>query len=116
MIDQKKKKSDVEDAVEKVEKKAKQTTKVVRDEAADLQASAQQLYDQVGYAVEDAQETITTQLKQRPFVVLGAAIGVGYVLGGGLPTFLTRALLRVGMRAATTVAVTHIASAFAADE
>lgn len=115
MIDQKKK-ADVEDGVEKVEKKAKQATKVVRDEAADLQASAQQLYDQVGYAVEDARETITTQLEKRPFVVLGAAVGVGYVLGGGLPTFLTRALLRVGMRAATTVAVTHVAAAFAADE
>lgn len=113
MIDQKK---DVEETVEKVQKKAKQTTKVIREEAADLQASAQQLYEQVGYAVEDAQETITTQLKQRPFVVLGAAVGVGYVLGGGLPTFLTRALLRIGMRAATTVAVTHIAAAFAAEE
>lgn len=116
MIDQKKKKDDVEDAVEKVEKKAKQATKVVRDQASDLQASAQELYDQVGYAVQDAQETITTQLKQRPFVVLGAAAGVGYVLGGGLPTWLTRAALRIGMRAATTIAVSHVAAAFAADE
>ncbi len=113
MIDQKKAKKDVEDAVEK---EAKQATKVVREEAADLQASAQQLYDQVGYAVEDARETITTQLEQRPFVVLGAAVGVGYVLGGGLPTWLTRAVLRIGMRAATTVAVSHVASAFTAEE
>ena len=55
MIDQKKK-ADVEDGVEKVEKKAKQATKVVRDEPADLQASAQQLYDQVG--------TLETWMKQ----------------------------------------------------
>lgn len=116
MIDQKKKKADVEDAVEKVEKKAKQATKVVRDQATDLQASAQQLYEQVGYAVEDAQTTIKTQLEQRPFVVLGAAVGVGYVLGGGLPTWLTRAALRIGMRAATTIAVSHLAGALGADE
>ena len=36
---------------------------------------------------------------QNPFLVLGIAAGVGYILGGGLKTPFTARLARVGTRA-----------------
>lgn len=36
---------------------------------------------------------------ENPYLVLGAAAGIGYVLAGGLPTPFTRRLIRIGMKA-----------------
>jgi hypothetical protein len=37
--------------------------------------------------------------RENPYAVVAAAIGVGYVIGGGLFTPFTRRVLRMGMRA-----------------
>ncbi len=37
--------------------------------------------------------------RENPYLVLGAAAGLGYVLAGGLPTPFTRRLIRIGMKA-----------------
>jgi hypothetical protein len=45
---------------------------------------------------------IRTQMKERPYVALGAALGLGYVLGGGLPKFAVKAALAYGLRQAAS--------------
>src|SRR5256885_16839986 len=40
------------------------------------------------------------RVQRNPFLMVAAAAGVGYVLGGGLFSPLTGKLLRIGMRAA----------------
>jgi hypothetical protein len=49
------------------------------------------------------------RLEHRPYTTLAAAAGIGYVLGGGLPTSLLRVLLGVGGRIAFERALTRIA-------
>jgi hypothetical protein len=45
---------------------------------------------------------IRAQMKERPYVAMGAALGIGYVLGGGLPKFAVKALGAVGIRYAAS--------------
>jgi hypothetical protein len=40
------------------------------------------------------------RVQRNPFLMVGAAVGVGYLLGGGLFSPLTGKLLRIGLRAA----------------
>lgn len=48
--------------------------------------------------VEFVELSIRGQMKERPYVTMAAALGLGYVLGGGLPKFAVKALGAVGMR------------------
>lgn len=49
--------------------------------------------------LDTALEMVETQAREHPFRTLGIAMGVGYVLGGGLP----KMLVRLGMLAAGRV-------------
>jgi len=40
------------------------------------------------------------RVQRNPFIMVAAAVGVGYVLGGGLFSPLTGKLLKIGLRAA----------------
>ena len=63
-------------------------------------------------AVQDAtsglEGYLTERVHSRPFVTLGAAVGVGYVLGGGLRPRLTAALLGAATRVALAVAAREL--------
>ncbi len=50
--------------------------------------------------------------QNNPYVMIGAAAGVGYLLAGGLFTPFTRRLLKVGMRAAIVPLAVSQAKAF----
>lgn len=52
--------------------------------------------------VEFVELGIRSQMKERPYVAMGAALGLGYVLGGGLPKFAVKALAAMGVRYAAT--------------
>lgn len=41
---------------------------------------------------------VREQMRERPYAVLGAAFGLGYVLGGGLPRMAVRALGAMALR------------------
>lgn len=79
----------------------------IRDTSPDSNGS-QQLFDD-GKRLADDVSQMYTHLKEdnplgkiymeNPYVVLAAAAGLGYVIGGGLLTPFTRRLLRVGMKA-----------------
>ena len=47
------------------------------------------------------------RLEQRPYATLAVAAGVGYVLGGGVPSGLVRLLLGIGSRFAVEHAIAH---------
>ena len=45
------------------------------------------------------------RLRRHPYGTLGATVGLGYVLGGGVFTSLTSRLVRLGLRAGTRFAL-----------
>jgi hypothetical protein len=65
----------------------------VRDNVAQFSGTARQTF--VSW-----QDTLRAQLVRQPYVVLGAAACLGYVLGGGLPPLVVRAALGAAGRIA----------------
>ena len=51
-------------------------------------------------ALGDLERVVRDQLVKRPYATLGAASGLGYVLGGGVPIALGRMLFAMGGRLA----------------
>jgi hypothetical protein len=49
-------------------------------------------------AVGEAESYLKDQLARRPYLTLAVAAGAGYVLGGGVPSRLTRLVVDVGVR------------------
>jgi hypothetical protein len=47
---------------------------------------------------------VQDQLRRHPYGTLGATVGLGYALGGGVFTSLTSRLVRLGLRAGTRFA------------
>ena len=60
-------------------------------------------------AFDEIQDYLREQLEQRPYATLAAASGIGYILGGGLPSRLTGLLFGWGSRVALTMAVQQFA-------
>jgi hypothetical protein len=48
---------------------------------------------------------VQDRLRRHPYQTLGATVGLGYVLGGGVFTSLTSRLVRLGLRAGTRFAL-----------
>ncbi|WP_257455927.1 hypothetical protein [Archangium lipolyticum] len=65
-------------------------------------SDAQQLWDDARGAVTDLRDTMDLKgrVDRNPYLMLAAAFGVGYVLGGGLFTRTTGRVIRLGMRLA----------------
>lgn len=65
-------------------------------------SDAQQLWDDTRGAVTDLRDTVDLKgrVERNPYLMMAAAVGVGYVLGGGLFTRTTGRLLRLGVRLA----------------
>lgn len=63
---------------------------------------AQQLWDDARGAVTDLRDTMDLKgrVERNPYLMVAAAFGVGYVLGGGLFTRTTGRILRLGVRLA----------------
>jgi len=55
------------------------------------------------------EDVLRDQLTRHPYGVLGAAAGLGYVLGGGVPPLIVRALLGAVGRVAVENAVISLA-------
>lgn len=82
-----------------------------------VREDAQALAGSLSEAAEEAADYLRVQLQERPYVALGVAAGVGYVLGGGLPSRLTGMLLGVGARLAlASVTGAYAVQAVAEDE
>lgn len=55
------------------------------------------------------------RLERQPYATLAVAAGVGYVLGGGIPSGVLRLLVGVGGRLAVEQAIARLAAPSAAD-
>jgi hypothetical protein len=53
---------------------------------------------------------LSDRLERQPYATLAVAAGVGYVLGGGLPTALVRVLIGVGGRLAVEHVIAQLAN------
>lgn len=89
---------------------------------ADLSRQARRLgteLDELGGAaremVDGVRSLVAQRLRRQPYAVLATALGVGYVLGGGLPRGLIRGLLLVGGRVALENAVARVAAGLTAE-
>lgn len=69
-------------------------------------AELRDAFDDVTTSLNDlyraADAFATAQARERPYVLLGAAAGIGFVLGGGLASRLGAALLGMGSRLAAS--------------
>lgn len=65
-------------------------------------STAQTLVSEVRDTVEELKRTVDIRgrVERHPYGMVAAALGVGYVLGGGLFTSFTGRLLRLGFRVA----------------
>lgn len=65
-------------------------------------SDAQHLWDNARGAVTDLRDTMDLRgrVERNPYLMMAAAVGVGYILGGGLFTRTTGRLLRLGVRLA----------------
>jgi len=68
------------------------------EHTADLKEEAQDLASSLSELSRDVTQTVSAHLQQRPYAVLGVVAAVGYVLGGGLASRITRASLGVATR------------------
>lgn len=59
------------------------------------------LADDISHAYQSvrAKALIGRYYDENPYAIIGAAAGIGYVLGGGLFTPFTKRILRLGMKA-----------------
>lgn len=71
----------------------------------EIGAQLQELTATVAESLAGLDSSLRRQFETRPYVTLGAAAGVGYVLAGGLPTRLTGILLGLGSRIVIPVIV-----------
>ncbi len=69
--------------------------------AAEFAKDAQELAEQAKRVYGDIvkNDTLRNIYQENPYAVVGAALGIGYVLGGGLATPFSRRLAKVGMKA-----------------
>lgn len=88
------------------------STKQVLESAAPI--AAKEIGEQVTEVLQNANSAlngvadavgITEKVEQSPYGMVAAALGVGYVLGGGLFTPTTFRVLRIGMKLASIPAV-----------
>lgn len=59
---------------------------------------AQMLASSLGELSQDLSSYLQEQVRTRPWAVLGVAAGVGYLLGGGIPSRITRAGMSMAAR------------------
>ena len=64
-----------------------------------------------GHVARGWQALLRAQLDRQPYTTLAVATGVGYVLGGGVPTAVVRACLGLAGRLAVERAIARFAGA-----
>src|SRR5215207_6385941 len=64
-------------------------------------------------ALGDYERVVRDQLAKRPYATLGAASGLGYVLGGGVPVAFGRMLFAMGGRLAFVMMAQRLREGFA---
>jgi hypothetical protein len=87
---------------------AEQLWRSTRQAGSDVNALVDALEDMVN----EAGQMMQHQVEHRPYTTVAAAVGVGFVLGGGLATRLTRTLVSIAGRLALAVTAREISRRF----
>jgi hypothetical protein len=77
------------------------------EHTAEAKEEVQMLASSIGELSQDVSTYVEEQVKHRPWAVLGVAAAIGYVIGGGLPSRITRAGLSIAMRMGTGMLVSQ---------
>jgi len=85
----------------------------LQQRSAQVRREVSGLTTEVEAALTDLERLVRDQLDRRPYATLGAATGLGYVLGGGLPVTLSRVLFGFGGRMAFMMMAQKLAAGFA---
>jgi hypothetical protein len=84
----------------------------------DLQRETGALIESLERATSEIGDALRAEMEERPYVAMAVAAGVGYVLGGGLPSPLTRMIVllggRVGFEMLSREVTTHLANGMSA--
>jgi hypothetical protein len=72
----------------------------IEEDASDAWARTRDVFSDLGQSLD-----IKGRINRHPYGTLAAAVGVGYVLGGGFFTPLTARILRLGMKIGVRLAV-----------
>lgn len=78
--------------------------KELQERVEQISTEARALGSTVETTIRDVEATLRTHMDEHPYAMLAAAAGVGYVLGGGIPSRLTSLLLGIGTRVMLEVA------------
>jgi hypothetical protein len=88
----------------------------LREEGRHIREEAGELAADVGELVEEVGDFVRDQAIQRPYVTLGAAFGIGYVLGGGVPLWMVRSLVAIGGKIAVSAVLAELTRAASSGE
>jgi hypothetical protein len=74
----------------------------IRKRVQEMESSAQHLMDEARGVMSDLSDSfdLRSRVERHPYGMLLGAAAVGYILGGGLFTSLTRSMVRLGLRLA----------------
>lgn len=75
-----------------------------------IQRDAVTLATEIRGTTADLERYLSDQIEKRPYVALGVAAGVGYILGGGLRSRLTAVVLGTASRLVTALAARELGS------
>lgn len=84
------------------------------DRARTVADDARALERSVSETVQIARERTRDQLRERPYLTLGAAAATGFVLAGGLGSRVGRSALQAGLRLAVSAALRRLTTGAAA--
>lgn len=85
-----------------------QTSSSLATHGRQMQAEASALLTTIEAFTRDADAFLRQHATQRPYAVLAAAFGVGYIGGGGLATRLTSVAFGLGSRLAIALAARQL--------
>jgi hypothetical protein len=74
------------------------------EQGRDIRRDARLLRRSIKAAAGEVDAFLREQMERRPYVSLATAASVGYIVGGGLTSPLTKLLLRTGSRLAMAIA------------
>ena len=95
----------------------KQVAEEVAQHVDKASAAAQQFFDEAKASGQGLMEAVNLQgrVEKNPYGMVAAALGVGYLLGGGLFTRTTARLFRLGIKVAAVPLVRDELLSFAED-
>ena len=80
-----------------------------------VRSEAEALASTVGDVAGELEGRLRDSFQRRPYATLAVAAGAGYVLGGGIPSKLTRVVLGLGARAAAAALIGKVVADFEGD-